>query len=422
MGSRAHTQDGEVPILEIIASALGDGAAELVSGILDDEALALFESSTSAWIWRGEGSEFYQALTRGGIVDFGVAASAVYGDPLPKLATLGELLSGSTESLSHLSALIDGAISGSAVDVDFLGGLSLADTHLLADFVGSIIGIAAFLHQRDDEQRWTVNQLKSGNDLRHGTESADGIDGGAGNDTLMGYGGNDWLDGRWGDDVAFGGAGNDRFNGFEGNDVAHGDEGDDWLDGHKGNDFLLGDAGDDFLQGGLGSDTLRGGAGDDKLVDPHGGVLVGGAGDDLLLGTSLNGGTGDDDLRGTASGDELIGGKGRDKLAGDAGSDRFIWESIAESKAGTAGDLVRDFEHGGDILDLSGIDAVRRTPVDDAFSFIGEDKFSDTAGELRIKIKKDGVTVLGDVNGDGRADFILIVRDEDSLEASDFLL
>jgi Ca2+-binding RTX toxin-like protein len=109
-------------------------------------------------------------------------------------------------------------------------------------------------------------------------------------------------------------------------------------------------------------------------------------------------------------------------LTGGAGSGQFIRNCVAESKAGTAGDLVRDFEHGGDILDLSGIDAVRRTPVDDTFSFIGQDKFSDTAGELRIKIKKDGVTVLGDVNGDGRADFILIVRGEDSLEASDFLL
>jgi Ca2+-binding RTX toxin-like protein len=53
--------------------------------------------------------------------------------------------------------------------------------------------------------------------------------------------------------------------------------------------------------------------------------MIGGAGDDTIVGTAANnrlvGGPGDDLLRGKAGDDVLVGGPGRDWLFGDAGSD-----------------------------------------------------------------------------------------------------
>ncbi|WP_439423117.1 calcium-binding protein [Saccharothrix sp. HUAS TT10] len=159
------------------------------------------------------------------------------------------------------------------------------------------------------------------------------------------------LDGRDGDDGLLvrdpmsvhllGGAGNDVLNGSDGDDV---------LDGGSGDDVLHGGAGDDALTGGPGADVLDGGADDDVvayaervngvLADLDGAVgddgspgerdtvqrsvehLVGGAGDDVLIGSGpankLVGGPGDDRLSGSAGADRLVGGAGFDLLDGGA--------------------------------------------------------------------------------------------------------
>ncbi|HTQ13648.1 MAG TPA: calcium-binding protein, partial [Rhizomicrobium sp.] len=102
-----------------------------------------------------------------------------------------------------------------------------------------------------------------------------------------GTSGDDVLVGTEGDDNLSGLGGNDTLSGLDGNDILDGGTGDDTLDGGNGNDTLTGDAGNDNLSGGQGVDHLDGGDGNDTIQDlmgaDDGGVILGGAGDDLIV-------------------------------------------------------------------------------------------------------------------------------------------
>ena len=133
-----------------------------------------------------------------------------------------------------------------------------------------------------------------------------------GDDTIVGLSSDDTIDGLAGNDLLKGGLGYDTMTGGDGNDRLHGGDADDWLTGGDGNDLLAGDTGRDHLEGGVGNDKLYGGAGID--------VLVGGA--------------------------------GSDKLYGGAGADSFVYTSLTDSTTGSF-DVIFDFEHGIDKIDLS---------------------------------------------------------------------
>ena len=64
---------------------------------------------------------------------------------------------------------------------------------------------------------------------------------------------------------------------------------------------------------------------------------------------------------------------------------------------------------------LAAIDADATRPRNQRFDFIGNNAFSDTAGELRFRA---GV-VSGDVDGDGRPDFQIEVADVAALRGGD---
>jgi Ca2+-binding RTX toxin-like protein len=247
----------------------------------------------------------------------------------------------------------------------------------------------------------------SGNDNISGSGGDDTLIGGSGNDSLFGGTGNDSLDGSIGADSISGGLGEDSLLGGAGNDTLSGNEDNDTLDGGLGHDLLSGDAGDDVLPGDFGNDTLRGGANND--------TLFGGAGDD-----SLDGFTGNDALDGGAGNDTLLGGAGRDVLNGGLGADVFLFTVAAQSN-GSFVDTVTDFTEGSDRIDLSGIDANAAQGGDQAFSFIGTAAFSG-AGQLRFIREGADLRLLGDTNGDGLADFALILTDETTITASSFLL
>jgi Tol biopolymer transport system component len=92
---------------------------------------------------------------------------------------------------------------------------------------------------------------------------------------------------------------------------------------------ILGTRRGDVIRGTPLADVLVGLAGDDRLLarDPGyvGDTLLGGDGDDVLLGAYrgdiLRGGRGNDRLRGGNSQDVLVGGPGRDRLDGQRGAD-----------------------------------------------------------------------------------------------------
>lgn len=255
-----------------------------------------------------------------------------------------------------------------------------------------------------------------GDDSIDGGAGADRLDGGDGNDALSGGGQADSLYGGEGDDLLDGGAGGDLLNGGAGDDTAVGGGGNDTLKGGTGNDLLAGDHGHDELSGGAGNDTLEGGAGHDTLDGGLGhDLLVGGGGNDLLVG-----GAGNDTLEGGAGQDTLEGGNGKDLLIGGAGADTFVFGPVA--KLGSLNDTIADFSSAqGDKIDVSGLAGL----IDDGgdFAFIGHKvAFGGVAGELRSR-EKDGDTVLfGDLDGDGKADFKIVLLGEVALSQGDVLI
>ncbi|HYC01896.1 MAG TPA: hypothetical protein VED40_01300 [Azospirillaceae bacterium] len=117
-----------------------------------------------------------------------------------------------------------------------------------------------------------------------------------------------------------------------GNDNAEtlvGGTGDDLILGLGGDDTIPGGAGNDMLIGGLGQDTVEGAGGDDLLSGLDGNdVLRGGDGADDVTGGGgddlLEGGLGGDELTGGSGADTLDGGDGNDELEGGGGVDRFV--------------------------------------------------------------------------------------------------
>ena len=196
--------------------------------------------------------------------------------------------------------------------------------------------------------------------------------------------------------------------GTELDDILRGSQADEHFLGYDGNDIIYAGSGDDNLKGGDDDDQLFGGAGNDRLD--------GGDGNDSLIG-----GDGDDYLVGGKGNDVLDGGMGRDGLVGGKGADIFVFTDIAQTPKGAA-DFIKDFSSAeGDRIDLSGIDAISGGS-DDAFTLV--DHFSGIAGELTVvyNAKAQSSYVLGDIDGDGKADFQINVQKAHGLELGDFVL
>jgi Ca2+-binding RTX toxin-like protein len=246
---------------------------------------------------------------------------------------------------------------------------------------------------------------------RVGTELDNRINGGVGDDTISGLDGNDTLIGWEGDDFIRGGLGIDLLDG--GLD-------DDSLQGSSGGDTFLASAGDDTVVGGSGADrldfsrfttavTANMGTGLASYANGSGSatfssitVLVGGSGADSFTGDGQNnqllGANGNDALSGAGGTDILIGGAGRDvmtgSLSGGTEADTFDFNLVAESGTTAATrDIITDFRHLSDKVDLSTIDAILGGgTANDTFSFIGTGAFT-AAGQVRA-VQEGSHTVL----------------------------
>ena len=203
--------------------------------------------------------------------------------------------------------------------------------------------------------------------------------------------------------------------------------------GGAGADVLLGDIGIDTVSYATSSagvqmslasgDGLGGDAQGDNINEFEN--LIGSAFGDELGGDDganiLSGLAGADELDGGSGSDLLDGGAGGDVLTGGFGADTFDFNSVAHSRA-SAVDSIGDFVEGLDKIDLATIDANRGAAGDQAFSFIGTNGFSGTAGELRFEVAGILTTVQGDVNGDSMADLQIVLFDPTALSAGDFNL
>lgn len=127
----------------------------------------------------------------------------------------------------------------------------------------------------------------------------------------------------------------------------------------------------------------------------------------------LSGGNGSDVLEGGSGKDTLIGGNGDDILRGGTGDDTFIFLTAAEASAsGDLVDRITDFQSGHDKLDLS--------------AFMAGGQFNGTFPLVKgdgpqVSYDRANAMLLGDVNGDGVADFRIYLNTAPTVVASDFL-
>lgn len=136
---------------------------------------------------------------------------------------------------------------------------------------------------------------------------------------------------------------------------------------------------------------------------------------------TLYGNEGVDTLDGGDGNDKLFGGRGADTLTGGLGADTFTFIALSDSNA-FAMDLITDFSRvQKDKISFSAIDANALLTGDQAFTFIGSNAFSSSAGQLRSYSSNSHTYLAGDVNGDGIADFIINLGSA-TVQSSDFLL
>jgi Ca2+-binding RTX toxin-like protein len=186
--------------------------------------------------------------------------------------------------------------------------------------------------------------------------------------------------------------------------------------GEAGGDTILGRGGNDEIYGGSGRDTLRGGSGDDVLDGGDGhDTLQGGAGSDFLFG-----GAGRDELKGNAGADTLEGGLGRDFLyAGvDNDVDTFVFRHLEDSGRGRNSDQIFQFDSGEDKIDLQFIDANTLLVGDQSFEF-SEGR---AAHSIWVTDSKRDLLVRGDVDGDARHDFEIVLNNLSDISEYDFIL
>lgn len=329
----------------------------------------------------------------------------------------------------------------------------------------------------------TMNLGTAGNDSMTGTSFAENLYGFDGNDTLDGGAGNDKMFGGAGDDTyvvsAVGdvvtelvGEGVDTIQtaitysladtdgaGANGGNVDHltltgaaaingtGNALNNTITGNAASNILNGGLGNDILNGGLGIDTLLGGGGDDLyFVDDATEVIteLAGEGKDFvrstvtytlgdnvenltLLGTAAVNATGNimkNVLIGNKADNILTGGRSKDFLTGGLGADTFDFNSVADSFAGVKHDIVKDFVHLTDKIDLLNVDANSVTAGNGTFTFLEGlgSAFTGVAGQLHFVALGANTLVEGDTNGDTVADFQIELFGTIALTAADFIL
>ena len=128
-------------------------------------------------------------------------------------------------------------------------------------------------------------------------------------------------------------------------------------------------------------------------------------------------------VSGTDGANVFLIGAGEHTVSGLEGVDRFIFTSAVGAEAGANLTGLPDFAPLlGERIDLRLIDAVAGSPANDAFTFIGANGFSGTAGELMAVPSGGSVLIKGDTNGDTVSDFLITVPNSGTPSAQWFLL
>ncbi|MBE7217376.1 MAG: M10 family metallopeptidase C-terminal domain-containing protein [Caulobacteraceae bacterium] len=373
------------------------------------------------------------------------------------IVTLWDAGSGNTLDLSGFGAgtnvnLTPGAVSS-------VGGLANNLTIALGVHIDTAIGGpgADTLSANADGDLLNAG---AGPDSLQGGAGADLVLGGAGDDTIYGgVGGSDSLYGGQGDDrisgqgYMSGDLGDDNIQGFGPQDTLLGGDGADtlqvaghgWAFGNMGNDtmfgsgaaLLFGGQGDDYLAGTTTGGMFFGNLGNDNIQVAGAMSVFGGQGDDHIQGSGvigeyLSGDIGNDTISGGGGPDTIVGGPGADTLRGDLADpdpnggaslpsgpntahagDLFVYRALSESQA-SAPDVITDFNPNEDRIDLTAIDAAQAAAGQPTFHLVAG--FDGHAGEAALAPDSSGrdTLLMLDANGDGQADFIVVLAGADA--------
>ena len=166
------------------------------------------------------------------------------------------------------------------------------------------------------------------------------------------------------------------------------------INGTGGDDRITGTTGRNTINGGDGNDTLTGGARNDSLR--------GDGGDD-----QLSGGGGADQLLGKDGNDHIVGGVGADNSVGGYGADTFVFQTVAESTVALGGrDTIWDFSPAqGDQIDLHQLGLNASVSLT-----LGGSAFTHHAGELIQTVSGLDTVLQGDLDGNGKADFAILLK------------
>lgn len=253
----------------------------------------------------------------------------------------------------------------------------------------------------------------------HGNSLNNSLTGNYTGDSLYGYDGNDVLDGGnqieiFSEDTLYGGIGDDKYyvdaypNASFDTVIENTDEGTDTV-------YIVpssAPAYDTNLYYTLPANVENGTIVSHPDIAFNG--LMGNGLDNLLTGGSAH-----DTISGGAGNDTLVGGANSDELFGETGNDTFAYTSTSDSNV--AGfDTIHDFtsvngEGSDDQIDLSAIDADTTIEGDQAFAVQSSGAPLGTPGDMWYTYTVDGdgtvnMTFYGDVDGDGIADFQLLVH------------
>ena len=227
------------------------------------------------------------------------------------------------------------------------------------------------------------------------------------------------------------------------NDVLTGTAAGDSINGLAGADFIKGLGGNDTLRGGDGGDLLDGGAGNDKLYGDAGIDLVFYGGStkvtvDLSLATdkatrgsetdtlyNVEGAIGSsaaDSFKGNEYNNFFQGGLGKDTATGGGGRDLYDFNAVADSKAGaTTRDVITDFDHLVDKIDLMGLDADATVAGNQAFRWVGTAALGGP-GEVGFFTSGSTTIIRGSTDADAASEFEIQLTGIKPLTAVDFYL
>ncbi len=246
-----------------------------------------------------------------------------------------------------------------------------------------------------------------------GDAAANIIFGGALGDNLSGLGGADTLRGNGGDDILDGGADVDTYIGGMGNDAYYvrnlG------LDGRVEDNFSeLANQGTDGVQ-----TTVTVNLNEARFANIENAYVIGTAA------ANLGGSAVNNVLVGNDAANSIYGLGGRDIMRGGLGADKFVYLSNADTgKTALTRDLIQDFTHLTDKIDLSALDANGAIAGNGTFSLLPavNAAFTGVAGQLHYFTSAGNTLIEGDFNGDKIADFQIELTGLKTLAGTDFVL